>query len=119
VLFLVGPFPADLVDLNRAAFDVAGRKLRAAGAAVLRPATPEPAAAAEWGDWMRAVLARMLTEADGVALLSGAGGLRSAGITCRLAHDLAIPVRTVPGWLTQLGQNDLMRRLRAGREAGD
>jgi hypothetical protein len=118
VLYLTGPMTG-ASDFNRAAFKSAAGKLLGAGAVVLGSAgPPEPLTAPEWGDWMRAGL-RLLLEADGVAVLPGSGGSRAAGIECRLAHDLAMPVRTVPGWLTHLGQEKFMRRLRAGREAGD
>lgn len=107
VLYLVGP----------GSVKAAAGKLLGAGAVVLLPPGPEPVAAPDWGAWMRAGL-WLVMEADGVATLPGSGGSRAAGIACRVAHDLAIPVRTVPGWLTHLGQEKYMRRLSAGREAG-
>jgi hypothetical protein len=110
ILYLAGPMTG-LEDFNRPAFHAAARRLRAAGALVLNPAeSPEPCAAPDWGDWMRGALTMMLT-ADGVALLPGAGGSRGAALECRVAHELAMPVRTVPAWLTQLGQNGYMARL--------
>lgn len=112
-----GRLPVLYVVGNRAGLEVGARKLLAAGAVVVHASDPEPVPALEWGDWMRPCI-RQLTEADGVALLPGSGGLRSAGILCGLAHDLAMPVRTVPAWLTHLGQMDYMGRLLAGRKAG-
>jgi hypothetical protein len=108
VLLLIGPGPVK-ADAG---------KLIGAGAVVLLEPGPEPGGPAHWAAWMRAGLL-LLLEADGVALLPASGGSRGASILCRLAHDLGMPVRTVPGWLTHLGQIDYMGRLTGGREAGD
>jgi hypothetical protein len=94
------------------AFTDGVRRLTAAGLEVAnRHEHPEPADTLEWGHWMRRALADVLT-VDGVAILPKSGRLsRGAGIACRVAHDLGIPVRTIPAWLTKTGQDAYMARL--------
>jgi hypothetical protein len=100
-----------LPDFNRPAFDLAARKLRGAGFAVLSPAElPEPGPAPEWVDWMRAAL-RLLLDADAVALLPGWRESRGAVIESDLARALDLPRLPVPGWLTAAGQNKYRGRL--------
>jgi len=91
----------------------AAARLEAAGFEVVT-APPEPDTAPEWGAWARYALALLLT-ADGVVLPRGSGGSRGNGLLCRLAHDLAIPVLTLRGWLTRAGQDAYMARLTGGR----
>jgi hypothetical protein len=118
VLYLAGPMTGH-EDFNRPAFLAAAGRLRRAGFTVLNPAeTPAPVPDPDWGDWMRAGI-RQLLDADGVALLPGAGGSRGAALECKIAHELAVPVRTVPRWLTLVGQTEYMGRLLAGWEGGD
>lgn len=106
VLCLAGPIGDD-----SAPFHDAARRLRDAGFEVLNPAESEPAPDSSWEDRLAGALA-VLLRADAVAVLPGSGNGR--GIMLRLAADLAKPIRTVPGWLTKAGQDDYMRRLRAG-----
>jgi hypothetical protein len=99
-LYLAGP----------AALNIRAGRLEAAGFEVVKP-PPEPDTAPEWNQWARYALALMLT-ADGVAITAASGGLRGVGVACRLAHELAMPVLTVPGWLTKAGQDHYMQKLR-------
>jgi hypothetical protein len=106
-------------DFNRPAFDADARRLRAAGFTVLSPAEgPAPVPDPSWGDWMRAGI-RLLMDADGVAVLPGCGGSRGAALECRIAHELGVTIRTVPGWLTLAGQAGFMGRLLAGRKGAE
>lgn len=105
-LFLAGP-PAGLKS--------SGDRLAGAGAVLVNRDLPaEPATAPDWADWMRERLVEF-ADADGVALLPDVGGSRGTALFCQLAHEMGLPVRTVPGWLTQLGQNAYMGRLLGGR----
>jgi hypothetical protein len=101
---------------NYPAFNAAARRLRRAGFAVHNPAESdlEPGADLAWGDWMRRALALLLT-ADGVALLPASGNSRGARLECHVAHELGMPIRTVPRWLTQAGQDAYMQKLIADR----
>jgi len=89
--------------------EYAPARLLAAG---LVPVTmqPEPEASRAWGDWARYALALLLT-VDGVAVLPKAGRSRGAALVCHVAHEIALPVRTVPAWLTKTGQDAYMDRL--------
>lgn len=113
-LYLAGPMTG-YPDNNYPAFHAAARRLRRGGFAVLNPAeTPEPCPDPTWGDWMREALP-LLCEADGVALLPASGRSRGARLECHVAHELAIPIRTVPAWLTKTGQDAYMQRLIAAK----
>jgi len=103
-----------LPDYNYAAFHAAARKLRRYGFDVLNPAeNPEPCPDPKWGDYLRAALA-LLVQADAVALLPGSGASRGAALECHVAHELAMPIRTVPRWLTTARQDAYMQRVIGG-----
>ena len=87
----------------------ATEKLQDAGLDVIT-APPEPEDALEWGPWARYALA-LLVSADAVALQPGTGRSRGLSLICQTAHELAIPVRSVRGWLTQAGQDAYMSRI--------
>lgn len=109
-LYLAGPMSGQ-PDFNRPAFDLAARRLRGAGFAVLSPAeAPEPGPAPEWLDWMRGSL-RLLLDADGLALLPGWWDSRGATVERDLARSLGLPALPVPAWLTAAGQNSYRGRL--------
>jgi hypothetical protein len=113
-LYLAGPMTGH-PENNYPAFHAAARRLRSAGFVVLNPAETilPPLANPTWGDWMRAGLTQLLTT-DGVALLPASGGSRGAQLEVLVAHELAMPVRTIPWWLTKAGQDAYMIRLGAG-----
>lgn len=103
---------------NYEAFHAAARKLRGAGFDVLNPAeNPEPCPDPQWGDWLRSALG-LLVQADGVALLPGSGASRGAALECHVAHELAMPIRTIPRWITQTYQDAYMRRLTGNQRKG-
>lgn len=110
-LYIAGPMTG-LPDYNYAAFHAAARKLRAYGFAVINPAETdlEPGTDMPWGDWMRRALG-LLVQSDAVALLPGSGTSRGAALECHVANELAMPIRTVPRWLTDARQDAYMRRL--------
>jgi len=110
-LYLAGPMTGH-PENNYPAFHAAAGRLRRAGFQVVNPAEAdlEPLTGLSWGDWMRKGITQLLTT-DGVAILPGAGGSRGAALECKIAHELAMPVRTVPWWLTKAGQDDYMARL--------
>lgn len=112
ILYIAGPMTG-YPDFNYPAFHDAERRLRAAGFEVLNPADrPEPKPDPSWEDWLRGAITIML-RADGVAFLGGAGGSRGARLEVRLARDLAMPVRSVRGWLTQARNDAYMERIRS------
>lgn len=109
-LYLAGPM-SGIPGFNYAAFHAAARKLRGAGFDVLNPAeNPEPCPMPQWGDWLRPALA-LLVQADAVALLPGSRGSRGVALECHVAHELAMPIRTVPRWLTDARRDAYMERL--------
>jgi hypothetical protein len=94
------------------AVGLASRRLRAAGFTVLsltECVTGSPPIDLEWRHWLRAGIG-MVLEADGVVRIPGEG--RAPVIECRLAHELGLPIKTVPGWLTYAAQTGYMERLR-------
>jgi hypothetical protein len=91
----------------------ATQKLQDAGLEVIT-APPEPEDAREWGPWARYALA-LLVSADAVAIQPGGGHSRGVSLICQTAHELAIPVRSVRGWLTKAGQDAYMARLTGDR----
>jgi hypothetical protein len=114
-LYLAGPMTGH-PENNYPAFNAAARRLRDAGFVVLNPAETilPPLANPGWGDWMRAGITQLLT-ADAVALMPASGGSRGARLEVHIAHELGMPVRTVPRWLTKAGQDAYMARLLADR----
>lgn len=99
-LYIAGPMTG-YDDYNRPAFHQAAAQLRAAGYHVISPAeTPQPAAHAEWADWTRASLKRML-DADAVALLPGWQASRGANLEVHVAAKLGMDYRSVAYWLNE------------------
>lgn len=100
ILYIAGPMTGH-DDYNRPAFHQAAAQLRAAGYHVISPAeTPQPAAHAEWADWTRASLKRML-DADAVALLPGWQASRGANLEVHVAAKLGMDYRSVAYWLNE------------------
>lgn len=95
-LYIAGPMTG-YADFNRPAFFLAEEGLRSAGFEVLNPARHEQDAGRAWADYMRVDLADVL-RADGVAVLPGWELSRGARLEVHVAHELSIPVLTVPVW---------------------
>lgn len=95
-VYIAGPMTG-LNDYNRSAFGEAAEKLHAAGWAPLNPATIT-LTNARWSDYMRAT-ARLLTEADGVALLPGWEESRGARIEEQWATSVGLDVRPLSEWM--------------------
>jgi hypothetical protein len=109
-LYLTGPREGSAAT-PRATFLDAARRLRAAGFRVLSLSDlPEPGTspAPDWQDWARAGI-RLLLEAQGVARLRGTG--HAATIETDLARQLGMPIKSVPGWLTEIRHTDYMERI--------
>lgn len=102
LLYVAGPMTG-LPDFNFPAFAEATAQLRAAGYSVESPAEAGQVDGFTWNQYMRRGLLQML-RCDGVAVLPGWEGSRGAGIECRLARDLAMPVRSVQDWRALAGQ---------------
>lgn len=101
-LYVAGPM-SGLPEFNYPAFHQAEKDLTAAGYVALNPAHTDkkynPAGdARSWAWYMRHAL-RMLTDADGVALLIGWQQSRGATIERNLARDLDMPVHYVADWI--------------------
>jgi kynurenine formamidase len=96
--------------VSAASAAAAAQRLRGAGFDVLSlTELPVPEPEPTWRGWLKAGI-MLLLEADGMVRIPGEG--RAPGVELRLAHELGIPIKTVPGWLTHAGQADYMKRLR-------
>lgn len=81
----------------RMRFENAARLLADAGHKVLNPCDFE--GGYDWHSWMRICIARMMSEAEGVAYLDGWQYSRGAQIEIALAGMLNMPVRSVGEWV--------------------
>ena len=102
-IYIAGPM-SGLVNNNYPAFHAAAEGLRQAGYEVLNPADVDsqdsvtPMADRTW-DWYMRRTVRMLTEADGMALLPGWEKSTGARIERDLAPHFGMPVMLLFGWL--------------------
>ena len=96
-VYIAGPMTG-LPDYNRGSFNGAAEALAAANLIPLNPAAIRLDDWADWLDYMRAT-ARLLTEADGVALLPGWESSRGARIERRWATDVGIRVAPIDEWV--------------------
>lgn len=103
ILYVAGPMTG-IPEFNYPAFNAAADQLRDAGYAVLNPvdseqhnpdSTPQP-----WDWYMRHAL-RMVTEADGIALLPGWQRSRGARLERLVGHHLHLPSHPVQVWILQ------------------
>ena len=86
-------------DFNRPAFHAAEDQLRAAGFDVLNPAHTRLGDDASWLDYMRHAI-RMVSRADGLALLPGWEDSRGATVEHDLALNLGLPRNTLEHLVT-------------------
>lgn len=103
-LYVAGPMTG-LVDFNYPAFNTAAQQLRNAGYAVLNPvdskAENTTGESQTWEWYLRRAL-RMVTRADGIALLPGWEGSRGARLEVEVARELGMWTRDLPEWLAVL-----------------
>ena len=100
-LYIAGPMTG-IEEYNYPAFNAAGAALEARGYDVLNPtrgkASPsEDPPGTSWADYMRLALV-MVTQADGIALLSGWEHSRGARLEVDVARALGMQVRPVDLW---------------------
>ena len=103
-LYIAGPMTG-LPHFNYPAFRAAEAELRAVGYGVLNPVdaeqhNPTPGESQAWDWYMRHAL-RMVTEADGVALLDGWWRSRGASLEVHVARALELPTEPVEHWLSR------------------
>lgn len=113
VLYVAGPMTG-LPDYNRPAFREATRLLELNGFTVLSPERDHGIPAdqqqtAEWEDWMRADL-RLVTRADGLALLDGWTRSRGAQLEVTVAQGLGISCLPVNDWAAIAAARTLAHR---------
>lgn len=99
VLYVAGPMTS-LPEFNYPAFHQAAADLREAGFVVLNPAENERPIDSAWDLFMRDAL-RMVSDADGIAVLHGWETSRGAQLEVHNAHALRMPVLAVAAWLDQ------------------
>ena len=98
VLYVCGPM-SGLPGLNFDAFFEADKKLRDAGFDVLNPAdragrTPDM----PWSWYLRRCI-KDVADADGLAVLPGAGSSKGARLELTIAEELGMATMTVAGWI--------------------
>lgn len=105
VLYIAGPM-SGLPEHNYPAFFDAEEQLLTAGHNVLNPARIDELCSLEPGprvwEWYKRRALRMLTDADGVALLPDWQRSRGASIEWVLARDLSIPRADLAHWTKQV-----------------
>jgi nucleoside 2-deoxyribosyltransferase len=101
IVYVAGPMTG-YVDLNYPAFVAAAVELRSRGFEVLNPVDAEQhndtGKPQTWQWYMRHAL-RMVTQADGVALLSGWQASKGATLEVQVATALKLDVRPLSEWL--------------------
>lgn len=102
ILYIAGPMTG-YPDLNYPAFLAAEAQLQAAGFETRNPVDAEQdnetGEQKSWSWYMRHAL-RMVTEADGVALLPGWDKSRGAILERHVAYQLELSVRELAQWLS-------------------
>lgn len=105
ILYVAGPM-SGLPEFNYPAFNDAADLLRDAGYSVLNPVDSEQhnhtGQPQQWQWYMRHAL-RMVTEADGVALLADWDKSRGAQLEFHVAGALALPCYPLIEWLRDAG----------------
>lgn len=103
LVYVCGPmsgYPA----FNYPAFNDAAAELRKAGYAALNPVDSErhniSGKPQSWDWYMRHAL-RMVTDADGIALLPGWEASKGATVEVYVARALGMPIRSLAAWLRE------------------
>jgi hypothetical protein len=99
LVYICGPMTG-IKEHNIPAFNDAEKSLRALGYKVLNPAIHEAPDSdkATWEWYMRSSI-RMVTRADGIALLSGWGKSKGAILEYQIGHGLGMKVQRLEQWL--------------------
>ncbi len=97
-LYVAGPMTG-MKDFNYPAFERARSSLEGAGYEVLSPTDNGKDMPTQSWTWYMRRAVKMVADADGIAVLSGAGCSRGAVVEIALARALAIEVDSVDGWI--------------------
>lgn len=114
-LYLAGPITG--VSDYRQRFADAAAALTAAGHEPVSPTDAVPPADTSWAGWMRATT-RLLTTADGVALLPGWEASRGARIEHDWAVAVGLPARPLTAWTASGGGGPVPVRIQRRRTRG-
>lgn len=101
-VYIAGPMTG-LPEFNYPAFNAAEGRLLVAGHYVLNPVRSEghnTTGRPQTWDWYMRHALRMVTEADGVALLPGWSRSKGARLERQVADSLGLDVRMLDRWLT-------------------
>ncbi|MET0887683.1 MAG: DUF4406 domain-containing protein [Mycetocola sp.] len=101
IVYVAGPMTG-LPDYNYPAFNEAAAQLTAAGYSTLNPVDSEkhnPSGVKQTWDWYMRHALRMVTNADGIALLPGWAQSEGASLEVQVARRLGLDVRPLKDWL--------------------
>ncbi|MBF4578927.1 DUF4406 domain-containing protein [Frigoribacterium sp. VKM Ac-2530] len=100
-VYVAGPM-SGLPDFNYPAFNEAAQMLRDTGYRVLNPVDSEEenhSGGPETWDWYMRHALRMVTQADGIALLDGADTSRGARLEQQVGKEIGLDIRPLAEWL--------------------